>query len=109
MKKWMMVFFAMVVCVLAVQAASPFEVTATAEQQAGQAVVQVVFKIPAGHFLYADHLTVSAPPARLVPLTPPHPVKIHDKFSEAEKEVFDHDVTLRYQLESAPAQLDLKV
>ncbi|TAN37484.1 MAG: DUF255 domain-containing protein [Verrucomicrobia bacterium] len=108
MKQWLF-FFAMVIGLATVEAASPFGVEATAQRSDGQTLVEVALKIPAGHFLYAEHLKVSTTGAQLAPLDPPRPVKIHDKFSGAEKAVFDRDVTLRYRAEPPPVKLDCAV
>jgi len=90
-------------------AASPFEVTATAQQQDGQPVVQVVLKIPAQHFIYTGHLKVTATGAQLTPLNPPAPKKIHDKHSDEDKEVFDADTTLIFRSTPPMTKLDVQV
>ena len=94
---------------VAASATSPFGVVVTAEQQAGQPVACVALTIPTGHFLYAEHLKVSAAGVHLIPLEPPRPAKIQDKFSEVEKLVFDHDVTLRYRVDPPTVRLELMV
>jgi thiol:disulfide interchange protein len=90
-------------------AASPFAVTATAQQQDSQPVVQVALKIPAQHFIYAEHLKISAAGAQLVPLQPVAPKKIHDKFSDEDKLVYDTDLLLTYRVTPPAAQLEVQV
>ena len=102
-------WFVMWLCVAVTRAASPFEVVATAQQQAGQPVVRVALKIPAQHFIYVEHLKISAAGAQLVPLAPPPPGKIHDKFSDADKEVFDRDTRLEFAVNPPAAKLDIQV
>ena len=92
------------------RAASPFMAEATAQQRAGQPVIQVAFKIPAGHFIYAEHLSVTAAEGvRLTPLDPPRPVVIRDKFTEADKQVFDRDVTLLFRPEPPRPTVSLTI
>jgi thiol:disulfide interchange protein len=94
---------------LTARATSPFEVTATAQQQEGQPVVQVALKIPAQHFIYAEHLKVSATGAHLTPLKRPAPKKIHDKFSDEDKEVYDANTVLTYRPTPPATTLEVKV
>lgn len=105
---WLPMLFVLMVMVAA-QAASPFSVVATAQQWDGQPAVQVVFNIPASHFVYAEHLKISAGDTTLIPVAPPALVKIHDKFSEEDKEVYDRDVTLRFFVKPPVARLELAV
>lgn len=91
------------------RAASPFEVTATAQRLDGQPVVQLALKIPAQHFIYAEHLKITAAHAQLTPVRPAAPKKIHDKFSEEDKEVYDADVQLTYRVTPPATQLAVQV
>ncbi|MCX7009315.1 MAG: hypothetical protein NTY53_19055 [Kiritimatiellaeota bacterium] len=52
----------------AAQAASPFSIEATAQQQDGQPLVRVALQIPAQHFIYHEHLKISADSAQLTPV-----------------------------------------
>ncbi len=89
--------------------ASPFEVTATASRQDGQPVVQLALKIPAQHFIYVEHLKMSAAAAQLTPLQPAAPKKIHDKFTDEDKEVYGADTLLTYRVTPPAAQLEVQV
>ena len=94
---------------VAVRAASPFAAEVTAQQQDGQPVVQLMLRIPANHFIYAEHLRIMAAGAQLTPFHPPAPKKIHDKFSDMDKEVYDADVALLYRMSPPAAKLDVKI
>ena len=109
MKKWLCCCLALFTSLLARGAASPFEVTATAQQDAGQPVVQLTLKIPAQHFIYVEHLKISAASAQLAPLHPVAPKKIHDKFTDEDKEVYDADVILFFRVTPPVAQLAVQV
>lgn len=71
----------MQLAILAALTLSPFGVAPTVDN--GQ--VRVAFDVPAGHFVYADKLSVQ-PGA----LTLPAPVEIEDKFSGQRKRVFSN-------------------
>ncbi|MCX6996026.1 MAG: protein-disulfide reductase DsbD N-terminal domain-containing protein [Kiritimatiellaeota bacterium] len=109
-KTWLLIGLTLGLTAVCALAASPFAAEATALQRAGQPVIQVVLKIPAGHFIYAEHLNVTATDGvRLTPLDPPRPIVIRDKFTEADKQVFDRDVTLLYRPEPRRPNIALTV
>ncbi|MFH0952698.1 MAG: cytochrome c biogenesis protein CcdA [Verrucomicrobiota bacterium] len=92
------------------QAPSPFNVSAALETRDGAAVVRVALKIPAGHFIYADHFKVEAADGvSLVPLNLPEPAVIFDKFSEAEKEVVNKDFEALYKAETGVGRFTVRV
>jgi len=89
---------------------SPFAAEAAVRPQAGQPAIAVAFKIPAGHFIYAEHLNVTAADGvRLQPMDPPRPVMIRDKFSEADKQVYNRDVTFFFRPEPPRPTIALTV
>ena len=90
-------------------AASPFSVNAVMEIRDSAPVVRVAFEIPAGHFLYADHLKVEASSAALVPMSAPDPETVFDKFSEENKSVHGKSFEAVYKLEGARDTLDVTV
>ena len=108
MKRWLWFCVVLFAGALA-RGDSPFAVTATAQVQDGQPVVQLALKIPPQHFIYVEHLTIAAGDAQLTPLHPPVPKKIHDKFTEADKEVYDGDVVLTYRVTPPAAKLAVQV
>lgn len=95
--------------IVAAYAANPFGVEATAQQEAGQPTLRVILHIPAQHFIYHEHLKISATGTQLVPLHPPVPKKIHDKFSDEDKDVYDADTVLTYRVSPPAAKLELTV
>jgi len=83
---------------VAVRAAGPFAAAASVQPHAGQPAIAVAFQIPAGHFIYAAHLSVTAADGvRLQPLDPPQPVTVRDKYSGTDEQVFNRDVTFFYR------------
>lgn len=108
MKRWVL-FCVVLFAGAQARGDSPFTATATAQVQDGQPVVQLALKIPPQHFIYVEHLAISAAHTQLTPLHPPAPKKIHDKFSEADKEVYDGDVVLIYRVAPPAAKLDVQV
>ncbi len=89
---------------LTARAASPFTVTPSLLTSNETAIVTVTLGVPAGHFLYADKLTlevdgVTPPPQFALPA----PVVVVDRFSGAEKRVYPQSVTASCRLPAVPA------
>lgn len=90
--------------------ASPFAVSATRETRDGETRVLVAVKVPAGHFIYADHFQVDAAGGiTLVPVSLPEPAVVFDKFSEQDKKVFNKDFQALYRAEGAGASVSVTV
>ena len=89
---------------------SPFGVNAVLERQGDVDIVRVSFSIPAGYFLYADHVDlVPSPGVTLEPLAVSSPVRYFDKFSEEEKSVYKADFESKYRISGAFETLTLTV
>lgn len=89
---------------------SPFGVTATPESKDGAPAVRVRFRVPEGHFLYAEYLRVSAEGGATVhPLDVPEPAKVFDKFSEEDKHVYSSDFESLYRIDGAGSSVKLVV
>ncbi len=88
---------------------SPFSVNASLEARGSGSVIRVAFEIPAGHFLYADHLTLMVPNFRLVPVEVPEPETVFDKFSEEDKRVYGKSFDAVYELLGGTGRIDLSV
>jgi len=95
---------------LSARAQSPFKVSAAVESRDGREVVNVSFRIPARHFLYADHLEVQTEGGVTIePLDVPEPSIVYDKLSEKEKHVYDHSFSAVYALGGKPGPFTLVV
>ena len=93
----------------AAYAADPFSAQASWMEDAGSRLVRVDFTVPAGHFLYADHLKISAGDTTLTPLEATEPVTILDKFTGEEKKVYDTDFSLMFALPEGVRSVQLSV
>jgi len=90
-------------------AASPFSVDAVMETRGPAPVIRVDFKVPAGHFLYADDVKVEAVESTLVPVSVPDPKMVFDKFSGENKRVYGDSFSSVYRLEEARDPVDVAV
>jgi thioredoxin:protein disulfide reductase len=73
--------------------ASPFQVVATLGPNQGATVLSLKFQVPERHHLYADRIAVELDGVPQ-PLTLPQGRRVTDKFSQAERTVFEKDFEL---------------
>ena len=90
-------------------AASPFSVDAVMDTRGAAPVIRVDFKVPAGHFLYADDVKIEATGTTLVPISVPDPKTVFDKFSGENKRVYGDDFSSVYRLEAARDPVNVTV
>ncbi len=92
------------------KSSSPFGVNVAVEESDGGPVIKLSFSVPAGHFLYADHLKVTAAgDMALNPVSVPAPSVIDDKFSGEKKKVYDRDFEMIYRPGDRFEELGLQV
>ena len=87
----------------------PFGVKASWEPGDGSPLVRIAFAVPQGHFLYADQLAVTAGDVRLSPVETRAPVRVLDKFTGEEKDVYDGDFVLTFAVPADVSGLELRV
>ncbi|MBN1836213.1 MAG: hypothetical protein JW820_10210, partial [Spirochaetales bacterium] len=92
------------------EAEEPFSVSVALVQEDEGPVLSVALSIQPKHILYADQFSVRATSGGLIaPLNIPPPVRIFDKFSEEEKEVFNSDFAARYRVSGLKGTLTVEV
>jgi thiol:disulfide interchange protein len=90
-------------------AGEKFDVVAERRDAGGATELAVAFRIPAGHRMYADQMTVEpADGVRLTARDVPPPKRKFDPLLDAEANYYDHDVTFVYTVEP-PVPDPLKV
>ena len=79
-------------------AASPFTVSVRAEAETGHVLIRVDFKIPNGHFLYAESINVSSEGGiEIVPVDVPAPKVKKDPVTGLETGLYDGDFRAVYR------------
>ncbi|MEI6563837.1 MAG: cytochrome c biogenesis protein CcdA [bacterium] len=109
--KWVPWFFVSSIAAKLCLASDPFDVELTRSGEGSNLVVTVRVAIPPNYHIYADQLHVeTAAGVALIPAGGEAPIRLHDAFSEGERDAFTNDVTLRYRAGArmAPAEV-LKV
>ena len=90
-------------------AASPFAVSVKAETETGHVLIRVDFKIPNGHFLYAESISVSSEgDMEIVPFDVPAPKVKKDPVTGLETGLYDRDFRALYRTVQ-PAGAAMKV
>jgi thiol:disulfide interchange protein len=64
----------------------------------GRSRLSVSFSVPPDHHIYADQVSVEAPGVELTALDVPEPERVNDAFSGEERDVYERDFTLRYDV-----------
>lgn len=100
---------AFLVVVSPARAADPFDAQASWINKDGARQVRVAFTVPAGHFLYADHLKIAAGDIALTPLEAKSPVSVLDKFTGEKKDVYDGDFALTFGVPEGVERVQLSV
>jgi thiol:disulfide interchange protein DsbD len=94
----------------AAAADSPFTITARFEDRDEQAFVRLIFSYPPGHYLYADSIQVKARTAvEWIPVDPPRPSRVLDKYSGEERDIFDRPHDRLYRLPAPMEALEIEV
>ncbi len=114
MKKvcWGHLLVLLVVCVGRVSGfdADPFGMEVRFDGESEPQALQVFFTVPEKHYLYKDHLEVTAEGAVLEELSRPEAVEVDDPFLGEIVAVYQEDFVIRYQVvEADPAGFDLTV
>jgi len=81
-------------------AADPFEVDFKQEVSVTTRVVRVSVAVPPGHHIFSDQVeaSLSGVAEPLQPIDGDHPLKVHDAFSNVDRDSFTNSFTLRYSL-----------
>lgn len=84
---------------VAAWAQTPFQSSAELELSAGGRTVRVNLTVPAGHYLYADRVKISAGGGiEMNPVREPEPTRKHDEFEGKVVPVYEEDVVFEYTL-----------